>query len=78
MAELPEYVFGEKHRAYMRRAYRHTVNVAKLAKKLAKQYGADEEKAEIAALLHDICKEKPKSELLQMLRDNAIMTQNER
>ena len=56
--------------------YRHTVNVAKLAKKLAKQYGADEEKAEIAALLHDICKEKPKSELLQMLRDNAIMTQN--
>ena len=56
--------------------YRHTVNVAKLARKLAKRYGADEEKAEVAALLHDICKERPKSELLQMLRDNAIMTQN--
>ena len=56
--------------------YKHTVNVAKLARKLAKQYGADEEKATIAGLLHDICKEKPKSELLQMLRDNAIMTQN--
>ncbi len=56
--------------------YQHTLNVRKLALKLAKQYGADEEKVEIAALLHDICKERPKSELLQMLRDNDIMTQN--
>ena len=56
--------------------YQHTLNVRKLALKLAKQYGADEKKVEIAALLHDICKERPKSELLQMLRDNAIMTQN--
>ena len=48
----------------------------KLAVKLAKRYGADEDKAEIAALLHDICKERPKGELLQMVRDNAIMTQN--
>lgn len=56
--------------------YQHTLNVRKLAVKLAKRYGADEDKAEIAALLHDICKERPKGELLQMVRDNAIMTQN--
>ena len=36
MAELPEYVFGEKHRAYMRRAYRHTVNVAEGAVRAGK------------------------------------------
>ena len=56
--------------------YTHTLNVAQLAKRLAKQYGADPTKAEVAALLHDICKEKPKQELLQMLQDHAIMTGN--
>lgn len=56
--------------------YTHTLNVAKLAKKLAKRYGADPDKAQIAGLLHDICKERPKPELLQMLRENAIMTDN--
>ena len=56
--------------------YTHTVNVARLAKKLAVWYGADPQKAEIAGLLHDICKEKPKQELLQMLHEHAIMTDN--
>lgn len=36
MADLPGYVFGEKHRAYMRRAYRHTVNVAEGAVRAGK------------------------------------------
>lgn len=42
MGDLPErenapaYVFGEKHRAYMRRAYRHTVNVAEGAVRAGK------------------------------------------
>lgn len=56
--------------------YQHTLNVSDLAVRLARFYGADETKAEIAALLHDVCKERPRAELLQMLRDNAIMTQN--
>ena len=53
--------------------YTHTINVKKLAVKLAKQYGADPDKAALAALLHDIAKERPKAELLQILQDNAII-----
>ena len=39
--------------------FNHSVNVAKEAKKLARRYGGDEEKAEIAGILHDITKEMP-------------------
>ena len=53
--------------------YAHTLNVRRLAVKLARQYGADPEKAALAALLHDVAKELPKGELLQILQDNAIM-----
>ena len=37
--------------------YEHTINVKKMAVKLAKQYGADKEKAALAAILHDSAKE---------------------
>lgn len=37
--------------------FNHSVNVAKQAKKLAKKYGADEEKAFTAGLIHDIMKD---------------------
>lgn len=37
--------------------YRHTLGVAKSAVELAKCYGADPQKAKIAALLHDITKD---------------------
>ena len=37
--------------------YEHTINVKKMAIKLAKRYGADEEKAALAAILHDSAKE---------------------
>ena len=36
--------------------YEHTINVKKMAVKLAKHYGADEEQAALAALLHDAAK----------------------
>ena len=39
--------------------FNHSVNVADLAEDLAKHYGLDSEKAKIAGLLHDICKEMP-------------------
>lgn len=35
-ASRAEYIFGEKHRSYMRRAYRHTVNVAEGAVRAGK------------------------------------------
>ena len=57
----------------------HSLNVADEAKKLAKHYGADEQKAFTAGLLHDILKNTPDSELLQYFERNGIMlTETER
>ena len=56
--------------------YQHTLNVRRMAVKLAKRWGADPEKAALAALLHDTAKELPREEMLQILNDNAIMTEN--
>lgn len=56
--------------------YKHTINVKKMAVHLAEKYGADPEKAALAALLHDALKERKKDELLQILQDNAIIAQN--
>ena len=54
----------------------HTKNVKKMAVKLAKRWGADPEKAAMAAILHDSAKELPKQELLQIFADNAIIAEN--
>ena len=56
--------------------YIHSVNVAKEAKFLAKKYGADEEKAYIAGMLHDITKEMPREEQLQIILDSDIILDN--
>lgn len=56
--------------------YQHTLNVRDQAVHLAHKYGADEKKAALAALLHDAAKELPRQELLQILKDNAIMAGN--
>lgn len=56
--------------------YQHTLNVRRMAVKLAKRWGADPEKAALAALLHDTAKEMPREEMLQILNDNAIMAEN--
>lgn len=47
--------------------YEHTINVKKMAVKLAKHYGADPEQAALAALLHDCAKELPKEEMRSIL-----------
>ncbi len=51
----------------------HSVNVAKEAKALAKLYGADEQKAELAGILHDITKEFDKSEQLKIINNGGII-----
>ena len=51
----------------------HSINVAKEAVKLAEKYGADVEKAEIAGILHDIAKETPVEEQLQILNKSGII-----
>ena len=42
-----------------KKRYVHSVSVAVEAVRLAEKYGADSEKAYVAGLLHDICKEMP-------------------
>ena len=48
--------------------YEHTINVKKMAVKLAKHYGANEEQAALAALLHDSAKEISKDEMRAIMR----------
>ena len=48
--------------------YEHTLNVRKMAVKLAKQYGVDEDKAALAALLHDSAKEISKDEMRAIMQ----------
>ena len=56
--------------------YHHSLCVAKEAVRLAKRYGADEKKAELAGLLHDITKEIPADKQLKMLEGFAIILRN--
>lgn len=53
--------------------FHHSKMVAKAAKELAEKFGADIEKAELAGILHDITKEMPLNNQLQLLQDNDIM-----
>lgn len=50
--------------------FKHSLNVADEAVRLAKKYGADVERAELAGLLHDIMKDADKFEQLKMIGDN--------
>lgn len=50
--------------------FNHSVNVSLMAEKLAKNYGVDSEKAKLAGLLHDICKEMPEEEIKKILIEN--------
>lgn len=47
--------------------YYHSLCVAESAKALAKRYGADEHKAEVAGILHDATKESKKEEHLEYI-----------
>lgn len=51
----------------------HTYNVAKLAVELARMYGVDTQKAELAALLHDIMKQQPDDIMLHRARQSDII-----
>ena len=53
--------------------FEHSLNVAQEAVKLAKKFGADEEKAEIAGLLHDILKDTPSDKQLKIISDFGII-----
>ena len=48
--------------------YEHTLNVRKMAVKLAKRHDADEDRAALAALLHDAAKEISKAEMRAIMK----------
>lgn len=52
--------------------YKHSKNVAKEAVRLAKKYGADIKKAEIAGILHDITKESSQEEQFEIIERAGI------
>ena len=59
--------------------YIHSLGVADSAGDLAKIYGADEEKAYFAGLLHDIAKNMPKEEQLALMEKGGIkLTEEEK
>ncbi len=53
--------------------YAHSVAVARQAVCLARLHGADPEKADIAAIFHDICKEMPPDEQLHWIEKSGII-----
>lgn len=56
--------------------WKHSQNVSKEAVRLAKKYGADPQKAEIAGLLHDVMKDTAPEEQLQMMQRFGIILTN--
>lgn len=56
-----------------KKRYEHSVAVMERAVFLAKLYGADEEKARLAGLLHDIMKDTDKITQLQFIENSAII-----
>lgn len=53
--------------------YTHSCNVAEEAVTLAGLYGCDLQKAYTAGILHDVTKEIPKEEQLQIIQDSGII-----
>ena len=64
------------HKRLGDKRYRHTLNVEKMAVKLAKRYGADCDQAALAALLHDTAKEMPTADQLALLRAHPDLAGN--
>ncbi len=56
--------------------YAHTMGVRREAVKLAKHYGADEDKASLAGLIHDCCKNKTLQQLLALAEELGVMPDN--
>lgn len=57
--------------------YNHSLGVADAAKELAKIYGEDEERAYFAGLTHDITKNTPYEEQLQIIENGGIILNSE-
>lgn len=72
MYNIEEYTKIIRERLSDYRFY-HSLCVAESAKKLAIQYGADVQKAEVAGILHDVCKEATKEEQLELIEKAGMV-----
>lgn len=54
----------------------HSLNVAESAVRLARQFGANEDKAYLAGLLHDITKNETDEKQLQIMKSGGIILSN--
>jgi predicted HD superfamily hydrolase involved in NAD metabolism len=52
--------------------WEHTLRVAETSIRLARRFGADEQKAEVAAILHDYCKFWPDEQLVRWIMDRGL------
>ena len=52
--------------------WKHTLGVMEKAVQLAEKYGADPVKADLAAILHDVAKYWPVSEMEAVIRENGL------
>jgi predicted HD superfamily hydrolase involved in NAD metabolism len=53
--------------------FAHSVRTAELAREIAHAHGLDEDRAELAGLLHDFAREMPESEMARELEDAPAM-----
>ncbi len=56
--------------------FQHSINVAEKSRELARRFGADENKAYLAGLLHDICKNDSNEKMLQIFDAFGIILDN--
>ena len=73
-----EYYKNELEKILSPKRFNHSVNVSLMAEKLAKNYGVDSEKAKVAGLLHDICKEKPDEENIEISKKNGYFAYSDK
>ena len=73
-----EYYKNELEKILSPKRFNHSVNVSLMSEKLAKNYGVDSEKAKLAGLLHDICKEKPDEENIEMSKKDGYFAYSDK
>lgn len=72
MVDFDRYIEAIKSELSEKR-YEHSMNVAAEARRLANKYGYDEDKAYIAGILHDICKDMPPDKQLKIIEESGII-----
>ena len=65
-----EQLLAELKKEVTEKRYQHSLGVVESAKELAERFTADQEKVIVAAVLHDYCKNWPKTRLSEIIKEN--------